>query len=628
MSDISAKLEAAISLSNEGIAIFDPSWNLEFCNLAWGTLHGSPCEDMQGKPVSQFFPDKHFREDVLPFLRTLEHKKEGEADLLHVDKAGNMISAWVRAAAVEDSGSSLMAYVLVSRPVGGQERALREKEENYRMFLEDASIGFFMIDLTGKLTFANKALQVMSGYSKEEFEDLSFGSLVVEEDLVKAIQDFQEVASGFPNDGTRTYRFRSKSGEIKQGEVNTLPLFVGDTIVGFHGTFVDVTQRREVLIRLQRTQKLEAIGNLAEGISNDFSKILDTVLERTQLAMDNLDPDGVAYAAVSEIVKASRRGRHLVDHLMAFSRQAGQNPRPIQVQKIVEETLSLLQGSVPDSIEVQVQMDAHCGPVFANPTEMHQVVMNLCTNAFHAMAETGGRLSIELSALHLNESEAKDYPALQPGLYANLLVRDTGTGMDEESRRRAFDPYAHPRGSGGDAGLGVAITHGIVRRCGGDIDVSSEPGKGATFSVLIPICSAEYGASDDPSELSPLMGKNERILFVEDEVSVWGLYKEMLSDLGYRVMPFTSSLDAWEAFQNWPNEFDLAVVDQSMPRMSGLELASKLLDVRPSLPVLFCASHDSSTSLEEISRTGIRHRLVKPFSSHELAAALRRMLSA
>ena len=377
--------------------------------------------------------------------------------------------------------------------------------------------------------------------------------------------------------------------------------------------------------QLRQVQKLEALGTLAGGIAHDFNNVLSPIFGYTQMAMDEVPENGEVYNNLQEVFSASMRARDLVKQILAFSRQAKSERVPLNVQSIVKEVLRHMKATLPETIIVTHRIEEGCGFTLADPTDIHRTLMNLCTNAYHAMGDKGGVLTVTLEKYVLGNQDRSPSPNLSPGAYLKLSVSDTGTGMNEEIQQRIFDPYFTTKPPGEGTGMGLAVVHGIVRSYGGDVIVDSEPGKGSTFQILLPKFESDIEASEKlPAEPTP--GGHEHILLVDDEVQIVLMMKQMLDQLGYRVTARTSSIEALEAFASQPDKFDLVITDLTMPNMTGEELAAQLMSIHSNLPVIICTGFSEKITEERARAKGIRAFLLKPVIKQDIARIIRQVL--
>ena len=377
--------------------------------------------------------------------------------------------------------------------------------------------------------------------------------------------------------------------------------------------------------QLQQVLKIQAIGTLAGGIAHDFNNILFPIVGYTELTMDEVSEDSVAHRNLQEILKAANRAKDLVQQILTFSRQSDQERKPIKVQHIIAETLRLLRASIPASIEIVHKIQDDCGPVMGDATQIHQVIMNLCTNAYQAMQDKGGKLELILTEIDIGYEEMIDKIGMQPGKHLRLLVKDEGCGMEPSVLDRIFEPYYTTKEQGKGTGLGLSVIHGIVKNHRGDITVKSTPGKGTIFQVYLPLIED----LDLTAELEPTNGVTkgeERILLVDDEEQIVAMERQMLENLGYRVTARTDSQEALKVFAKRPHNFDLVITDMTMPHMTGDQLAQKMLDIEPNIPVILCTGFNELITEEKALAMGIQKFVMKPIVKNDLATTIRSVL--
>ena len=384
-------------------------------------------------------------------------------------------------------------------------------------------------------------------------------------------------------------------------------------------------QQKQLQRQLQQAQKMEAIGTLAGGIAHDFNNILGAIYGYTEIAQDNVNNTNKLNEALQQIYGGAQRARDLVQQILTFSRRGDQDLKPLKVQFVLNEALKLLRSTIPTTIEIEQDIDPACRDILADPTQIHQIVMNLCTNAYQSMRETGGKISISLIPFELVPGEESPELDLSPGSYLTMKVRDNGSGIQPAHLDRIFEPYFTTRGSEEGTGLGLAMVHGIVKSLGGDITVESEPGRGTTFNVYFPVL--EQKINDQPDEqATPISVGSERIMVVDDDVVMADVSRELLESLGYRVTALTGSVPALENFREAPDDFDLVITDITMPDMTGIDLARHILKIRPDMPIILCTGFTELISAEDAKSLGISDYLVKPVAREELLLAVQKAL--
>ena len=474
--------------------------------------------------------------------------------------------------------------------------------------------GIVIQDLDSRVVLTNQAAeQFSSGITEDILADRTQQLL-----QVKTIQDIQLMFDDTRNKylELRSFRRYDVDGQCS-GVVHVLR---------------DVTEKKlmeqnqnKLQEQLIQAQKMEAIGTLAGGIAHDFNNILSPIIGYTELAMDSLPQGSDEHSMLSEVKDASMRAKELVKQILAFSRKNNQEKKILYLHPIINEALKLLRSSIPTSIEIRQSIDKNCGPVMCDPTQVHQIIMNLCTNAYHSMIKDGGILEVSMGSITLDIEETQIAGDLPSGKYIRLIISDTGYGMDKKTMDRIFEPYFTTKTLGEGTGLGLSVVLGIVENHNGRIKVYSEEGKGTTFTVYLPeIMTQDKVAETKEHKILP--SGTEHILIVDDEASIAAIQARMLKKLGYQVTSVTDSIKALERFRDNPEKFDLVITDQTMPHISGSELAKRMLEIKPDIPIILCTGYSSLISKEKSRSLGIRHFLMKPVLMDELAKSVRSIL--
>ena len=505
------------------------------------------------------------------------------------------------------------------------EEALRESEEKYRSLVDSTNDWVWACDIEGRQTFANKAVKTILGYDVHEIEGVLYENLIHPEDQRKTRQWFKSLIEKKKGWKNSVIRCRHKDGTIKVLESTAQPIFDPEgNLTGFIGIDRDVTNRKKLEAQLQQSQKMESIGTLAGGIAHDFNNILFPIIGYAEMMLDDLPADSPHRNNTSEILQGAKRASDLVKQILTFSRQSGQELKPLKVQFVIKEVLKLIRSSIPTTIEIKQHISNKCGLVTADPTQIHQVAMNLMTNAYHAMENEGGVLEVTLKEVELGVDDLTN-PSMAAGTYVCLTVADTGIGMDQITMERIFEPYFTTKEIGKGTGLGMAVAHGIVKSYSGNIKVYSEPDKGTVFHVYLPVIKSQF-ETEKTEAVTPVPKGTERILLVDDEETIVHMEKQMLERLGYDVTERTSSIEALEAFRASPDNFDLVITDMTMPNMTGIQLAPKLLEIKPDIPIIICTGFSAKIDNEKAKAAGIRGYVMKPVVMSEIAKKIREVL--
>jgi len=443
----------------------------------------------------------------------------------------------------------------------------------------------------------------------------TFIALIMARGIIKPIADLEHESRAI-----RNHEFDSLN------EVNSIYKEIQETADSFacmKESLISYEQEKAKLEKqVRHSQKMEAIGTLAGGVAHDFNNILYPILGYTEMALDEISEGSTARESLNEILTAAQRARKLVEQILTFSRLDHQGRIPLKIHGAVKEALNLLRATLPATIEVVQRIDENCGPVLADPTQIQQVVMNLCTNAFHAMQDHGGTLTVGLEEIQI---ASEDLPGSQdPVTYVKLTVADTGYGMSKDVLERIFEPYFTTKKVGEGTGMGLAVVHGIIKGYDGDIQVYSEPGNGTTFNVYLPRIYKDV--KTDGRVPVKIEKGDERILLVDDEDQIARMLEQMLASLGYRVRAVSDPMEALEIFENTPQAFDLVITDMTMPKITGDLLSRELMKIRPEIPVILCTGFSKLIDEDRAKEIGIRRLIMKPVIKSEIAGAIRAVL--
>ncbi len=418
-----------------------------------------------------------------------------------------------------------------------------------------------------------------------------------------------------------------------EGACGNLPVAVRNEVGNLAKAFQEMAdallkreaEKKELEQHLWQTQKMEAIGTLAGGIAHDFNNILGIIGGYTELALVEAGKGSRGERCLKEVVRASSRARDLVQQILTFSRQSGNERKPLQLSLTVKEVMKMLRATLPSTIAIRYHISTGLPAVLADPIQIHQVLMNLCTNAHHAMQEKGGTLEVTLSEAVIDREKEVPKVNLPSGKYQLLRVQDTGHGIPVDLLERVFDPFFTTKGLGKGTGLGLSVVHGIVKNHDGAVAIKSNVGEGTTIDVYFP--SLEETARDDSLEFVKLPEGTERILLVDDESAIVAMAQQMLESLGYQVTARTSSVEALAAFHATPEKYDLVITDMTMPSMTGIDLAREILAVRSDMPIILCTGFSETVQEDKAKALGIREFVMKPVARHELARIIRSVLS-
>lgn len=506
------------------------------------------------------------------------------------------------------------------------EEAQRESEALFNAFMKHLPALAFMKDADGRYLYFNEACTTFYNVAPSERIGKTDDDLFPSE-VAKHLRenDKEVIRTGEVLDTVEKIQI---GDEVQYHHISKFPVKKEDGPSLLAGIAIDITDRvraeeenKKLEAQLQQAQKMEAIGTLAGGIAHDFNNILSAIIGYTELSMLEISQRSSTMDNLNEIIKASHRARDMVKQILAFSRQHQQERIPIQISQIVKEALKMLRGSLPTTIEIRNHIENGIGIVEADATQIHQVLMNLSTNAAQAMGEKGGILKIDLANVNVDPAKAAHHADLRQGSYVRLTVSDTGEGMTQEVLERIFEPYFTTKEKEIGTGMGLAVVHGIVKGHGGEITVQSKPGEGSSLSVYLPRIEKEI--RPEAMRTDVLSTGHERILFVDDEQALVDIGRRMLEKLGYKVTTRVSSVEALELFRAKPGQFDLVVTDMTMPNMTGDRLAKELMQIRADIPIVLCTGYSECISKESAKKTGIKEFIMKPLAMKELADAIR-----
>ncbi len=494
-----------------------------------------------------------------------------------------------------------------------------------RTAIEQASESVVITNANGSIQYVNPAFERISGYSRTEVNGMALDRLSSgQRNPVRFSEIQQQLASGETWAGRLTNQ--NKSGCLFEVEATIAPVR-DETGRITHNVSVqrDMTQESELKRQLRQAQKMEAIGSLAGGIAHDFNNILVPIIGHSEIALLEAPVGSHIRKSLREILKAAARAKDLVGQILAFSRQSEIEFRPLRINIVVREAVRLLRASIPPSVDIVNRVSKDCGPVMGDPSQIHQVILNLATNAYHAMAETGGTMTVSLSEVVFDDSPSESGHRMPKGRYVRLSVEDTGCGFEKTMIDKIFDPYFTTKPQGEGTGLGLSVVHGIVTSHAGRIFADSTPGKGSRFTVYLPRVESPPRTSAGEERPGPV-GGSEHILVVDDEEAITGMFKKMLRRLGYGVTTCEDGEEARDLLLSNPNGFDLLITDYAMPRMNGIELAQAIRKIRPDMPILLCTGVSETLSLPDMAPFGIADILLKPVFSSELDAKIRTVL--
>jgi PAS domain S-box-containing protein len=626
------RYRAVFEGSGEGILLADiETLQFRFANPAICSFLGYSRQELLGMTVPLIHPEKD-REWILGEFRSQALGAKVLAEqipCLHKDR--HVVFADIRTSRIELSGQVLIVgfFADVTAQVGIK-KALNEQVLFLQTLVDTLPHPIFFKDNQGRYLGCNLAFEAFIGMKKEDLVGKTVYDIASKE-LAEVYEAADRALLESRQPQTYEASVRYADGSLHNVIFNKAVFYHQDgSLAGLVGAMLDITDRKradeEKALRdrqLRQAQKMEAIGTLAGGIAHDFNNILSAIVGYTDITLHDLPADAPVAGYLKKVLQAGNRARDLVNQILAFSRATEQETRPVVVKHIAKEAMKLLQATLPSTIRIQSNIRSGAA-IMADPTQIHQVIMNLCTNAAHAMQAQGGRLTVSLTKATSGEQDQGRPSELGPGAYLILAIGDTGTGIEPDMLERIFDPFFTTKKPGEGTGMGLAVVHGIIQDCGGSIQVHSVPGEGTSFQVWLPVIEVEDRTP--PPVKTPLPLGHESILFVDDEPDLVDVGLQMLTMLGYRVTAINDSREALDRFQRSPHEFDLVITDMTMPRMTGDLLSQHLLAIRPDIPIIVCTGYSEKVDAESIRSMGLAGLAYKPLITRDLAELIRRAL--
>ena len=618
-------MAALLESAAQGVIAVNESGKISVVNSLVEKMFGYQREEILGQPLEKLVPEDlndltlEIRDGNL--ARSSSHRVGMGQYFKGYRKDGTQFPVEIALSFVEQDGDHLALALLtdVTRRVES-ERKLQESEQLYRTIVEDQTDLISRCSPEGIRTFVNNAYCEYLGKTRKELLNASIYELIPPRDRIKVRESFSTLSRLNP---VNSYEHRVLRPDGKLALTQWLDHAIFDDsgkMREIQSIGRDISKQREAEARLREAQRLESIAVLASGIAHDFNNLLTPILIYAEGLRSYFADGSVESSQVLQIQAAATRAKELVKQILTFGRATHTTQRvPTAVAPVVQDTLQLVRASVPAQIDFQVSLDTECGTVESDATELYQILSNLCTNACQAMP-AGGTLTISVSEVMLQHTE------LPRGLYVQLIVQDTGSGIPEENLERIFDPFFSTKPLGEGTGLGLSVIHGIVTGLGGAIEVQSTVSKGTTFVVYLP-CSEKQPVINEQTQLEKqLPTGNERVMIVDDERSVLESTQFMLQQLGYRVTSCGSANEALTCFASNPKDYDIVISDMTMPRTSGIELLRLVREQRPEIPVVLMTGFAGLLNEEELTRVGIEHFVIKPVSAQELGSTIRQCL--
>ena len=602
-------------------------------NLTAATLLCLERGAMIKQPISRFILEEDQDIYYLQRKQLFETDEPQDWDMRMVKKDGTLFWAYLKSTVALDAEGKPVCRIVMS-DIAKSKRAdmlIRESEQNFRT-LADSGRALIWTSGTDKLcNYFNRVWLEFTGRKLEQEIGNGWAEGVHPDDLQRCF-DIYVGAFDRREKFSMEYRMLRYDGEYRWILDDGCPRYDSrGEFIGYIGHCLDISERKhdeeenaKLEAQLRHAQKMESIGFLAGGIAHDLNNILFPISGLSEMLLDDIPPGNPERESIEQIYQSAQRGSDLVKQILTFSRQSKPQKLPIKIQSILKEVLKLVRSAIPVNIEITSHIKLDCGMVSADPTQVHQIVMNLITNAYHSVERNGGTIDIELK--ETGPPDKSEYSIrLLAGGYACITVSDTGTGIDKMLLDRIFDPYFTTKELGKGTGLGLSVVYGIVKEHGGDIQVYSEVGKGTAFHVYLPLLTDADDRKSAAFTREYPTGR-ERILLVDDEEPIARMEQIMLERLGYQVTARTSSLDALAAFKTNPEHFDLVISDKGMPLMTGEQLARELILIKPGIPIIICTGFSDENDVNRAKAMGIKGFLMKPVATGDLATMVRKLL--
>ncbi len=610
-----------LNLTNDAILVRDMEGKVLFWNGRAEETYGWAQGEVLGKVAHDLLKTR-FAQPPEEITAELLRRGRWEGRLVQARRDRSTITVSSRWALQRDGRGRPVAVLEVNTDV--TDRKKDEKElRRLATVVEQATEGIIITDLKGAIQYINPAMEKKTGFTRDEVIGASlslFGDKKRDRSLYREMWDSLRASNAWH--GRMAYR--TKDDQPRELELTVTPIKDSfGRLSHYAAVSRDVTGEAKLQQQIRQRQKLEAIGTLAGGIAHDFNNILAAIIGFAQVTLDDTPKGSQQRERMQHILKAGLRGRDLVKQILTFSQQAEQERKPIQLAPVISESLKLLRGSLPAGIDLRQGIRSKAW-VSGDPSQLRQMVMNLSTNAAHAMREKGGVLTVNLADAGFASRTRASHPEMKPGRYAKLTVSDTGCGIEKGIIERIFDPFFTTKQAGVGVGLGLSIVHGIVKSHDGLIVVTSEPGMGSTFTVFLPAVKGRR-VTNAKVDTSKTRGQ-EQVLFVDDEYVLVEMGKEVLERLGYKVTAETDGMRALELFRQYPDRFDVVITDQVMPQITGLELAREMIAIKPDIPVILCTGFSESVNADSASAAGVDAFLMKPLTRQEMAETIHRVL--
>lgn len=608
----------------DGYMKADLNGNILLANQFAADILGYNLKELMSKDIAkELYYDSLDREKLMEII--LQTKKVENYEIKAKHKNGSLVFIELSSHLVYENKKPI-ALESTFRDITKRKETEKETARLASVIYQSTD-DIIITDTDGFIIYVNPAFEKNFGYNFSEVTNKHLDLLKSDkhkEDFLNTIWTTIKNGNVWIGDITN----KRKDESLIQEHTIMFPIFdKSGEIINYASVSRDMTEYQKLESQLRQAQKMEAIGTLAGGIAHDFNNILSAIIGFTEISLEDIPNDSELHSDLQNVLIAGGRAKDLVNQILTFSRQTEQELRPLKIQIVINEALKLIRSSLPSTIEIRKDIDTNCAPVLVDPTQIHQIIMNLCTNAYHAMKESGGIIEVTLKALNIeSDSDILQKTQLKPGQHLELIVKDTGYGISKENIEKIFDPYFTTKEKGEGTGLGLSTVHGIIMNFNGDIKVESEINKGTSFIIYLPVIDDQNKPLDNQNTAGFIPKGNERILLVDDDEGTLQLHNKLLTRLGYNVTSEINSIKAIEIFRDNPDQFDLIITDMTMPKITGIELASQVLNIANDIPIILCSGYSDIVNNEKAKEMGIKEYIMKPVIKKDMAEAIRRAL--
>lgn len=616
--------QKALNAQQDTFFLFEPATGKAIrWNRAFNKLSGYSDDEITQLKAPEAYYSAEDLEKAGACIENVFNTRAGTVELNLIAKDGHRTPTEYSVSMIHDDNHQPKYFISIGRDL--TER--KQLETKFQQLAENSTDWIWEFDENNIFTYSSPGIRQLLGYTPQEIIGRSAFDLMPAPERKKVAREFEAIKSPHKSFTNLVNINQHKDGYLVTIESSGSPIFDPDgNFKGYRGIDRDISLRKKMEDELRQAHKMESIGTLAGGIAHDFNNILGIIIGNAELALNDMPDWNPSYTNIEKIKTASLRAKNVVRQLLSFSRKTEQEKKSIDIREVVKESIQLIRASLPSNIDIRENTSTQIDPISADATQIHQVLINLCTNASHAMAESGGVLEITLLPWIITKKTDGRFSDLSPGSYVKLIVTDSGSGIDSGIHDKVFDPYFTTKEVGKGTGMGLAVVHGIVKNHNGEIYLDSELGKGTSFTIVFP--SSTKPSSDeepDPESRAASRGK-ESILFVDDEEDLVELARNILGKFGYRVQTDIDPRAALNKFKEDPAAVDLVITDMTMPQMSGVELAEEIRKIRPDIPIIICTGHSSLVNEEKAAEIGVSAFAMKPVTMLELDRLIQNVL--